>query len=268
MASEPRGVQSIEMGGKLLTALVQIGRPAMLRDLALRAEMGAAQAHAYLVSFRKLGLVDQDRASGRYLLGPFALQLGLARLRGFDPLQKAANATRELAEELGFMVTVSVWGTHGPTIVQVQEAAHPVHVNLRAGAVFTLSGTATGQLFASFLPDSIIAPMLAAELAQTGGNRMIGRPTTPDAIPSATARIRARGFAITEGVPVPGVNAISVPVFDHDGQIQLAVTVIGHAERLPVAEDGLIVTRVAQFGRDLSAELGYSTACQSTMTEG
>ena len=83
------------------------------------------------------------------------------------------------------------------------------------------------------------------------------KPTSGEALRTASTAIRARGFATTEGVPVPGVNAISVPVFDHDGQIQLAVTVIGHAERLSVAEDGEVVVRVAQFGRDLSTELGY-----------
>ncbi len=47
-----------------------------LKDLAREAEMSPAKAHPYLVSFSRLGLIEQDRASGHYLLGPLALQLG------------------------------------------------------------------------------------------------------------------------------------------------------------------------------------------------
>ncbi|HWK45408.1 MAG TPA: IclR family transcriptional regulator [Stellaceae bacterium] len=257
MGLEGRGVQSIEVGGRLLAALVEAAQPTMLRDLASRAKMAPAQAHAYLVSFRKLGIVDQDPASGRYLLGPYALQLGLARMRSFDPLRMAAVATTELAAEMGLMTTVSVWGTHGPTIIQVQEAAQPVHVNLRAGAVFTITGTATGHLFAAFLPDAIVRPLVRAELKAGGAERQIGLPTSMPALELTVADIRRLGYATTQGIPVPGVNAVSVPVFDYTGQLQFAVTVIGHAGVLAVDPDSAQVAQVDRFGRRLSAELGF-----------
>src|ERR1700754_1218670 len=163
MKVEGRGVQSIEVGGRILTALIEFGQPTMLRDLAARAGMTSAQAHAYLVSYRKLGLVEQDPASGRYFLGPFALQLGLVRMRGTDPLRMASNVAVELSEKTGYMVTVTVWGTHGPTIIQVHEAAYPVHVNLRVGALYTLTGTATGRLFAALYPFEVVRTLLAKE---------------------------------------------------------------------------------------------------------
>ena len=70
-----RGIQSIEVGGQLLRALVHHGRPMALKDLEREAEMSPAKAHPYLVSFSRLGLIEQDRSSGHYLLGPLALQL-------------------------------------------------------------------------------------------------------------------------------------------------------------------------------------------------
>src|SRR3712207_5912984 len=117
-----RGVQSAEVGGRILVAMVQAGRPLMLRELAGGADVTPAQAHAYLVSFRKLGLVEQDPATSRYQLGPFALQLGLARMRLSNPLRLAGEAAAALAAELGLMVTITVWGTFGPTNVQGHEA--------------------------------------------------------------------------------------------------------------------------------------------------
>ena len=70
MAIEPtkpqQGIQSIEVGARLLRALAANGRSMMLRDLAQNAAMPAAKAHRYLVSFMRMGLVEQDANTGRY----------------------------------------------------------------------------------------------------------------------------------------------------------------------------------------------------------
>lgn len=256
-AIEGRGVQSVEVGARILKALVDIGAPAMLRDVAFRAEIASAQAHAYLLSFRKTGLVEQDPASGRYLLGPFALQLGLSRMRQVDALRIAADAASELAAAHGLMVTLSVWGTHGATIVQVQESEVPIHVNLRAGAVYTLTGTATGRLFAAYLPDRIVRPLLEAELRAGSQNRGIGMPTSLRALAESTAEVRAMGCSTTAGVPVPGINAICIPVFDHTGQLKCALTLIGPESMVDADPRGELAVRLREFGRSVSEKLGH-----------
>ena len=87
--SNQRGIGSIEVGGRILQILADAAQPVMLRDLAEAAKIAPGQAHAYLVSLRKLDLVEQETGTGRYQLGPFALHLGLARLRITQPYQIA-----------------------------------------------------------------------------------------------------------------------------------------------------------------------------------
>ena len=76
-----RGIQSIEVGGQVLLALVHHGRPMALKDLAGAAGMAPAKAHPYLVSYARIGLIGQDPQTGLYFLGPLALQLGLISLQ-------------------------------------------------------------------------------------------------------------------------------------------------------------------------------------------
>lgn len=259
-----RGVQSAEVAGRILVAMVQAREPLMLRDLASGADITPAQAHAYLVSFRKLALVEQDPASGRYQLGPFALQLGLARMHVSNPLRMVGAASAELAVELGLIVTISVWGTFGPTIVQVQEAADQVHVNVRAGAVFSITGTATGRVFGAYLPSSQVAPRLEAELAEGSRSQRVGSPSSRTQFERAVVRVRKRGYAIAEGNPVPGINGIAAPVFDHSGQVQLVVTLIGPVPALSTAEDSDHVGALLEFTRRFSAQLGYDPRLSKT----
>src|ERR1043165_844242 len=105
---EQRGIQSVEVGGQLLLALAHSGRPMALKDLAREAGMTPAKAHPYLVSFGKLGLISQDEGSGRYGLGPLALQLGLISLQQFDPVRMATPMLRELAQALGHTMAIAM----------------------------------------------------------------------------------------------------------------------------------------------------------------
>jgi len=158
-----RGIQSVEVGGQLLRALAHQGRPMALKDLARGAGMSAAKAHPYLVSFGKLGLIEQDAGSGHYGLGPLAMQLGLISLQQVDPVRLATPLIAELARELGHTVGVAVWGNRGPTIVRIEEAPSAVHVNMRHGTVMSLRGTASGLLFCAYLSREQVLAALGAD---------------------------------------------------------------------------------------------------------
>src|SRR3954471_18530610 len=84
-ASEPEirdtpdrlGIQSIEIGVRLLDVLAAASGPMTLRDLASGAGMSSSKARRYLVSLIKCGIVQQELATSRYDLGEMALRLGL-----------------------------------------------------------------------------------------------------------------------------------------------------------------------------------------------
>src|SRR4051812_23081778 len=161
--ADPRGIQSIEVGGRLLLALAHQGRPLALKDLARAADMTPAKAHPYLVSFIKLGLVEREGDGGRYGLGPLALQMGLIGLQQYDPVRLATPVIDELARATGHTVAIAVWGHRGPTLVRIAEAPSPVHVSMRHGTVMSIPGTASGRLFAAFGPPDAVAEALDYE---------------------------------------------------------------------------------------------------------
>ncbi|WP_280151222.1 IclR family transcriptional regulator [Piscinibacter sp. XHJ-5] len=256
-----RGIQSVEVGGQLLLALVHTGRPMALKDLARDAGMSPAKAHPYLVSFGKLGLIAQDEGSGRYGLGPLALQLGLISLQQFDPVRLATPVLRELAQELRLTMAVAVWGNRGATIVRIEEAPTAVHVNMRHGTVMSLRGTASGMLFASHLPRERVLAALAdeqaAELRQKGQpvpSRL--KPAVDAQLESAWEQIRRAGVSrITDGT-VAGVSAMAAPVFDDGGEMVLSLTAIGPSAIFDVRWDGTVANALRRSAKALSKLLG------------
>ena len=258
-----RGIQSIEVGGQLLLALAHRGRPMALKDLARDAGMAPAKAHPYLVSFGKLGLVAQDDASGRYGLGPLALQLGLISLQQFDPVRLATPRIVELAQSLGHTVALAVWGNRGPTIVRVEEAPSAVHVNMRHGTVMSLRGTASGRLFAAYLPRELVLAALAAE--RPDGPHTAGRASAPRAAIDAPfhrqlEQVRRHGISHIVDGAVPGVSALAAPVFDESGHIVLSLTAIGPSAIFDASHAGPLATTLKRSAEELSRQLGAQAA--------
>ena len=258
--SPQRGIQSIEVGGQLLRALAHQGRAMALKDLAAAAGMAAAKAHPYLVSFGKIGLVEQDRASGRYGLGPLALQLGLMSLQQADPVRLATPVIEDLAQQTGHTAALALWGSHGPTIVRLAESPAAVHVNMRQGTVFSIAGTASGQLYAAFLPEAAVRPLYEAErrlAGAAGGAGAAGLPSWAQFAKTTLAQVRQQGLGRAEGSVVAGVSALSAPVFDHRGQIVLALTVIGPSAALDSRWDSATAQAMRSAAAAVSARLGY-----------
>src|SRR5688500_10073378 len=245
---ESRGIQSIEVGGQLLLALAHLGRAVPLKDLAREAGMNGAKAHPYLVSFGKLGLIQQDPATGYYGLGPLALQLGLISLQQVDPIRLATAELPRLAQAIGHTVGVATWGNRGPTFVRLEEGPTAVHVNMRHGTVVSVRGTASGRLFAAFMPrDKVLAA-----LREESGRKV---KLDPD-FEAELARVQAARFAsVTDGT-VRGVTALAAPVFDGFGEMVLALTAIGPSATLDGSARGAAAQALAAAAQRLSTQLG------------
>ncbi|WP_346898961.1 IclR family transcriptional regulator [uncultured Roseibium sp.] len=250
-----RGVQSIELGARLLSVLIDETEPIMLKDLAKAAGFAPAQAHAYLVSYRKIGLVEQDVDTGRYMLGRFALDVGITRMRTTNPMWLARETAADLASQTLLNVALVVWGSFGPTVVEVHESGGQLNMNTRPGTVYSMSGTASGRAFSAFLPERVVKDAILREKRETAGSGRVGAHSFISK--KEIDQIRKAGFATVDDPPVPGVQAIAAPVFDHIGQMFLAVTIIGQDQLIRDKAESEFIPALLQATDQLSADLGY-----------
>jgi DNA-binding IclR family transcriptional regulator len=259
MSRDSRGIQSIEVGGELLRALARSGEPMMLRDLAREAGMAPAKAHPYLVSFSRIGLIEQDETTGRYEIGRLALELGLISLHRLSAVRIATPKIAALADSIDHAVSLAVWGTHGPTVVRLEEPSHPVHIAMRAGSAMALIETATGRAFAAFLPPKTLKSALDSGLDRLGIGYNSKRPKSTT-VAVLLDEVRRHGLARAVGDPLPGVNAFAAPVFDHSGRVVLVITAMGPAGTFDTNWDSTIATAVRDCADDVSQRLGYGAA--------
>jgi DNA-binding IclR family transcriptional regulator len=243
---ERLGINSLETGLRLARALGQLGGAQPLKDLAAAAGMSPAKAHRYLVSLIRAGLAEQERDSARYRLGPLALELGMAALRGIDVLHLGGEVITDLCNEIDETVLLAVWGNMGPVVARWEESSRPVATNVRAGWVMPLANSATGRCFAAYLPAAVTSPLL--KLSTSEKKRYAAR----------LEEIRAHGLSRVEGDLLPGVASVAAPVFKHDGGIVAVIASLGPQAAFNVAWEGAIARATKAAAKRLSVRLGLA----------
>jgi DNA-binding IclR family transcriptional regulator len=258
ISADRQGIQSIEVGFRLLEVIAAHSRPMMLRDIARGAGMAPAKAHRYMVSFMRIGLVEQDSSSGRYDLGPYALQLGLSRLGRLDVVKLAGPILEDLCEEIHETVALAVWGNHGATIVRIIDAGGPITITLRAGTVLPLSRSATGRAFAAFYRSPFMKKLLEEELRESADSSSTAITTLKRQLEKTLTDIREKGISRATGSLTPGINGFSAPVYDQTGTMVAAITSLGPVGEFNVEWDSPVALAMLAAATNMSRQIGYA----------
>lgn len=252
--SSRRGIQSIETGFRILDVIRKVGIPLALKDLAEKCELSVPNVHYYLVSFQKVGVVQQHPDTGLYGLGPYALRLGLAALEQFDVFTTARPIMAELATITGQTVFLGVWGNKGPTIVyRVEGGSSRPLLELRVGSVLPLLSSALGRNFLAHLPATQTQDLLSRELAGSSGQYTVDNveQIRKDTLNYKIARCR--------GALLPHFTSLSAPIFNMLGEMTAAITLMGPIGSIDDEPESETVQLIIQKANSISNLAGWTT---------
>ncbi|PTA97702.1 MULTISPECIES: IclR family transcriptional regulator [unclassified Sulfitobacter] len=224
-----QGLKSLDTALSVLAHLTRQAGPQTLTDIGRACGMPPSKVHRYLASFVAAGLVAQKGKSGRYDLGPAAMQLGLAALSRHDFINSAADELTELSAETGMTVLLSVWANQGATVVRWERGATPTDTSMGLGTTLPLLNSATGRVFLAWGARHAIDPVRDEQLRRL--RRLppfvLDLEPTKVGVEALIAATRERGYATVEGRYIPGLVAAAAPVLDWQGEVQAAVTLVG-----------------------------------------
>ena len=151
---------------------------------------------------------------------------------------------------------MAVQGPLGPTVIRLEESARPQHVSLRVGTVLSMVNTAIGRVVAAHLPDDLLADALAQDAIRMAGTAFDG--PLPSGYLERLRGIRAGGIDHAVSRPVPGIDTLAAPVFDHTGALALVIAVMGSSGSFDSRLDSDTAQVVRQAARRLSWRFGAS----------
>lgn len=266
------GVQSLEIGLSVLDVLINHNEPMMLKDIAQAVQMHPAKCHRYLVSLIRKNYA-RKLSDGRYGLGARGNLLGHADFNQHNLLERLTHAATEIKDTVNCAVQIAKWFSEGPIIIQSVEPDSPISIITRIGSRMPLTTSATGQLFASYQPETIIKPLVIAEWQTNDKDTIVEQWQNFNQL---RANIRTQGYATVTGDMLMGINAITIPVLvpqleintsttnqplsnnqlsandklsTDDMPLEYAITIIGTTEQLPMNEQHNVVEQILAIAR-------------------
>lgn len=242
-----RGIQSVEIGLRVLAAVARQREPSPLSVIAQASGISASQAHRYLSSLMASGMVKQDGRAGSYDLDVGAIRIGLSALSRLDPSALADETCRDLVRDTRRTCMLSVWGDAGPVVVRWFAGNPAVICSLQVGSTLPVVNSATGRVFLAFGDKA-----LCDEQARKERRALGRRPGDLAAIRSEVSRYMS---AQVQGELIPGLRAQSAPVFDLQGRLLFVITIIAN-DGFSTTGDAEAMTALRAACENLTQSLG------------
>ena len=256
MAAETSGqtITAVERTALVMSAFAQsdsqtLGVTEISNDLGI----SKAVVHRILNTLRSQGYITIDPATRRYMLGPAALELGLAFLRHVDVRDIAKPMLEELSAKTQETATLSIRsGTHRLYVDQVTPPRE-VKMTVVLGRSFPLHAGGSSKAILAHLGAEEIDTHISDVGLETLTESTI---TDPGLLLTDLAHIRELGYASSVNERQAGAASVAAPVFDHSGRPVAAISLCGPAERFRDEADEAAALIVAA-GRQLSERMGY-----------
>ncbi len=230
-------------GVQLLDALVRMGRPMGVSELARQTDLAPSNVHRTLQTWSHLGFVAQEQDSGAYHCTLRLFEWGCRVADAYDVRRAAREYLARLALDTQETIHLSV--LDGADIVYLDkiDSPQPVRAYSEIGGRAPAHCVATGKaLLAHGGPGALAA--LPAELPRPTAKTVASR----QALQAQLEQVRQRGYAVNREEWRIGVGGLGAPVFDQHGQAVAAVGLSAPTPRLGAARErelGLLVLATA-----------------------
>lgn len=234
--------------------------PVTLEEITQSVGLAKTTVHRLLYSMKKIGYVDQNEQSGKYMLAPKFFELGRAVL----PYQRVAALARPLLENLrircGESVHVGVLDKGLITYIAVLESQNPYRCAAVIGEVNFAHSTAIGKCLLAELSEQQVE-----EVIREHGLSKLARNTITNGtqLLEELRRVHEEGVATNVEENIDGVICVAAPVRDQSGQTVAALSVSGPAIRMEVILDGA-KQEVKRVAARISGMLGAPGADDSS----
>lgn len=246
-------IQSLVTGLQVLKDVSEMGGPQTLAAIAKAVGMSRTKTYKYLISLEQEGFLERRDETARYSLGPSAIRIGMTAMNSIDILKVAAAELPAVAQRLHLSAFLSVWNGGG-IIMHWENAATSYSISVRVGYRPPMLQSTPGYVFGAFLPESTTRATVMAELNHPKTKEW-NIESYQDAR-NAFATVREQGFARQSGHLVPGLEAVSVPVFSVGGILAGVITCIGLSNDVELIGTERIVNELRATSEQISAKLG------------
>ncbi|SEN22685.1 IclR family transcriptional regulator [Lihuaxuella thermophila] len=224
-----------------------------LQEMAQLSNMPKTSVHRMIGSLEEIGFLTKDD-EGKYSLGLLFLQFGQLVAERLQIRQLALPVMTRLRDEMGEAVNLIVRDGNEAIYIEKVDTHQPVRVYTAIGRRAPMYAGACPRILLAFLPEVEREQYLKnIELKPIGS----GTITDPDRLRAVLSESRKTGYSISHSELHDDTSAVAAPIFNHRGQLEAGLSVVGPGTRFQADRLPLLIEKVQDAAREISRQLGW-----------
>ena len=249
--SHATSIQSLFRALDLLELLAAESNGLRLIDIAMLAKLPVSSTHRFLTTLETRRYVFQDKATKCWHVGSQSLVVGASFGRRRNLGSLALPIMRRLCERSSHTINLAMLDHDSVVLLCQAQGREPPDGIARPGARWSLMSTALGQSAVAAMPENEIAAILSLPSNMLDPRRAGEIGTAP-----SIAEIRARRFAIDDGINAAGLRCIAAPIFDEFSTPIAAISMAGDSRRMRKTQLTEAGSHVLQAANEITLTIG------------
>jgi DNA-binding IclR family transcriptional regulator len=253
---------SIEKALDILMAFAPANREMGTTELSGKLQYHPATVNRILQILCHKGFLQQNAGSRKFTLGPATFQLGRTLFRSISGnlVDIAMPHLIDLCEKVGETVVLEVLSQNECVVTYMAQGKSSLSIGPRIGDRVPLHAAPGAKVMIAFQEPEAMNRLLKSPLQRFTPKTI----TKLEALRREIAEARKNGVAFCREEMAEGVNAVGVPVFDHQDRPLAAIVIAGLASRVKCSTRSPLVEELKKTGRDISAHLFHKADLTET----
>lgn len=224
MSDEARqgGVRSVQLALDVLERVASAEGEIGVSELAVQLGTTKGSVFRHLKTLVDRGYLSQNPQNSRYRLGVQAYVLGRAAASGVDLLSASADAIRDLRDELGLSVVLSVLQGRRLVVLETQLGKSTLEIGVRHGTELQLHCNAQGKVALAFARHLSVEQLPAGQLQAMTPFTVTDRQV----LGREVEQVRLQGWAAAMEEETLGISAIAAPIMGINGEFIGAIALV------------------------------------------
>lgn len=223
-------------------------------EIARQIDINKSSVHRILSTLVQYGYVEQDEETSRYKIGYKFLEISSKLLDSIDIRSEAHPYLQQLENETNEVIHLAVYDQGEVVYIETMDGNETLRMHSKVGKRAPVHCTSVGKAILAYLPSDVVLDVLERKGMIVHTSQTI---TNKEQFMKELQQVRERGYALDLEENENGITCIAVPIFDHTGKVNAAISISGHSMRMTAERLQQLESRIIAVGKQLSARLGF-----------
>ncbi len=223
-------------------------------EIANQMDINKSSVYRILSTLVQYGYIEQDKETEWYKLGYQFLEVSSRLLESLDLRNEAKPFLQELEKETNEVIHLVVYDRGEVVYIEKLDGNEALRMHSKVGKRAPMHCTSVGKAILAHLPIEIVQEIIERKGLPIHTDKTI---TDKNVFIDELAEVKKKGYALDLQENEYGITCIAVPIFDHLGKVEAAVSISGPTIRMTDARLVELQPRVIEIGKRISARLGF-----------